>query len=437
MIDRVLGSLGQLTFAVDGWIILAAVLCAASCALVGSFLVLRQMSLMGDALSHAVLPGLAAAFLFTSGRESLPMFVGAVVAGVLTALFTEWVRGYGKVDEGASMGVVFTALFAIGLVLIVQAADHVDLDPGCVLYGSIEMTPLDLTTVAGVQAPRVVFTLGPVLLLNLAAVLLLFKELRITSFDPALASAMGINARFMHYLLMTLVAVTCVAAFESVGSILVVAMLVVPAATAHLLTDRLGWMIALAAAVGAACAALGHVAAVALPAAFGVSSVNSAGMIAATCGVAFASAVLLAPRHGLLGKARRRAALAARIAREDVLGSLLRREEQGVVATPADDLRRLNGRLGLRAARRLAGDGLLERAAAGFRLSDAGRAQARLLVRSHRLWESYLASEANVAPDHVHPSADRLEHVAHLTDPLDDALDRPSSDPHHRAIPRG
>lgn len=145
MLERVLHSLGQWNWSLDGWIIVAGILCAGAGALVGSFLVLRKMSMMGDAISHAVLPGLAVAFLITDSRASLPRDVsyGVAVVGVLTAMFTEWIRGFGKVDEGASMGVVFTVLFAFRCCLVVQAADHVDLDPGCVLSGAMESTPLD------------------------------------------------------------------------------------------------------------------------------------------------------------------------------------------------------------------------------------------------------------------------------------------------------
>jgi len=165
-------ALSTWSWALDGWIVAAGVLCAVASALLGNFLVLRRMSLLGDAISHAVLPGLAAAFFLSGSRSSLPMFLGAVLVGVLTALFTEWIRGIGRVDEGASMGVVFTSLFALGLVMIVQAADHVDLDPGCVLYGAIEMTPLDTVFVAGYDVPRAVVMLGVVTAVNAAFVLL-------------------------------------------------------------------------------------------------------------------------------------------------------------------------------------------------------------------------------------------------------------------------
>jgi manganese/zinc/iron transport system permease protein len=308
-----LESLSDWSWALDGWIIAAGALCALSCALLGPYLVLRRMSMMGDAISHAVLPGLAIAFLVTDSRASLPMFAGAAIVGLLTALFTEWIRSFGKVDEGASMGVVFTGLFALGLVLVVQAADKVDLDPGCVLYGAIEMTPLDTATIGAWEVPRVVLTLGSVSALNLLFVVCFYKELKITSFDPALATTLGINARLMHYLLMTLVAITAVAAFESVGSILVVAMLVVPAATAHLLTDRLSVMLVLSVLLGIASAVLGHVGAIAGPAAFGYESTNTAGMMALAAGLLFALAALAGPRHGILSKLFHRGRLSADI----------------------------------------------------------------------------------------------------------------------------
>ncbi len=308
MIDRMMESLRYFEWSLDGWIIVAGVLCAVASALLGPFLVLRRMSMMGDAISHAVLPGLAVAFILTDSRASLPMFIGAAIVGVLTAVFTEWVRGFGKVDEGASMGVVFTVLFAIGLVMVVQAADSVDLDPGCVLYGAIEMTPLDTVTIAALDVPRVVVTLGSVCLLNLLCVVLFYKELKISSFDPALATTLGIRASFMHYLLMTLVAVTAVASFESVGNILVVAMLIVPAAAAYLLTNRLLVMIVLSVLIGALSGVFGHLGAIAVPAAFGYQSTNTAGMMAVAAGVLFSVAGILSPKYGIVAALRRRRA---------------------------------------------------------------------------------------------------------------------------------
>lgn len=299
-------------YAIDTWIVIVGMLTAVSCALLGNFLMLRKMSMMGDAISHAVLPGLAIAFLVTGARASFTMFIGAAIVGVLTAVFTQWISRFGKVDQGASMGIVFTTLFAMGLVLIVQAADHVDLDAGCVLYGAIELTPLDVvwrTELLGltVNLPRAVVVLAPVCLMNAVFVILFFKELRISSFDPELASTMGINAERMHYLLMTLVAITTVAAFEAVGSIIVIAMLIVPAATAHLLTDRLHCMVWASVGLAMLSAVLGHVFAISLPGWLGldhnlVNATSTSGMMAVAAGLVFTVALFLAPKHGIWAK---------------------------------------------------------------------------------------------------------------------------------------
>jgi manganese/zinc/iron transport system permease protein len=289
----------------DTWIVVVGALCAVACALPGCFLVLRGMSMMGDAISHAVLPGLAIGFLVTGSRASLPMFIGAAVVGVLIAVFTQWVSKFGRVDRGAAMGIVFTTLFALGLLLIVRAADKVDLDPGCVLYGAVEMTPLDVgleTEVFGtlLEIPRAAVVLGSILLVNLGLILLLYKELNISSFDPELATVCGINATRMHYLLMSMVAVTTVASFEAVGSIIVIAMLVVPSAAAYLLTHRLSTMLGFSAVFAVLAALLGHLGALTVPAWFGFQSTSTSGGMAVAAGLLFLLAWILAPHEGLL-----------------------------------------------------------------------------------------------------------------------------------------
>ncbi|MEM0965247.1 MAG: metal ABC transporter permease [Verrucomicrobiota bacterium] len=291
----------------DSWIVAIGALCAVACSLPGCFLVLRRMSMMGDAISHAVLPGLAIAFLVSGSRASVIMFVGAAIVGVLTAVFTQWISSWGKVDRGASMGIVFTTLFALGLLLIVQAASHVELDAGCVLYGALELTPLDVVAEISVgstilEVPRAFIVLGIVALLNLFLVILFFKEFRLSSFDPSLGDTIGVSSGLMHYLLMTMVAVTTVASFEAVGSIIVIAMLVVPAATAQLLTDRLGWMLPISAVLGMVAAAAGHIMALTVPVWFGFEDTNTSGMMAVAAGLLFLAAFVLSPRYGLLSK---------------------------------------------------------------------------------------------------------------------------------------
>jgi manganese/zinc/iron transport system permease protein len=427
----------------DTWIVITGALCAGSCALLGNFLVLRRMSMMGDAISHAVLPGLAMAFVLTGSRASLSMFIGAAVVGVLTAIFTEWIRHLGKVEESAAMGVVFTSLFALGLLLIRQTADHVDLDPGCVLYGAIEFTPFDRISVAGMEVPRAAAVLSCVLLLNVCCVVIFYKELKISSFDPGLATTLGINARAMHYLLMTLVAVTTVAAFESVGSILVVAMLIVPGATAHLLTDRLSSMLVVSLVLAGLTSVLGHAGAIMVPPWFGFDDTSSTGTMAVVTGLLFLVTMLVAPRHGVFSKMWRRMQLSLQIAREDVL-SLLWRLEESNYRNPELSLRKLLhdvfgvgpviSRLALASLER---QGLIAQDAEGYRLTAASRDNARQLVRTHRLWETYLAKYLHLPADHVHAPADRVEH--YTSEPMAEALTAElrehEADPHGHPIP--
>ncbi len=428
----------------DTWIVVAGILSAVACTLPGNFLVLRKMSMMGDAISHAVLPGLAIAFLITGSRSDIAMFVGAAVVGLLTALFTQWVNHFGKVDESASMGVVFTTLFAIGLVIIVRAADHVDLDPGCVLYGAIELVPLDTTHVLGFDIPRVVSALAIVLIINTLFVILFFKELRITSFDPGLAMTLGVNAHVMHYSLMSIVAVTTVACFESVGSILVIAMLIVPPATAYLLTDRLSIMVPLSATIAALCAVLGHFLAVLGPnwIGYGNISTNTAGMMSVVSGLLFVLTLLVAPRHGVLSRLIRQKSLGMTILREDVLGLMYRLEEhdehRSIVAP-----RLLKDALGIGPiTRRFAMHGLARkhwvlRRDGHYEITEAGREKARNLVRSHRLWESYLHRHLQLLPDHLHPTANRLEHITDkvMQERLAEGTQQADRDPHGSEIP--
>ncbi|HBE68838.1 MAG TPA: iron ABC transporter [Planctomycetaceae bacterium] len=450
----------------DGWIVLAAVLCALAASLLGNFLVLRRMSMLGDAISHAVLPGLAVAFFVSESRNSLPMFVGAVIVGTLTAFFTQWIHRVGRVDEGASMGVVFTSLFALGLLLIVQAADNVDLDPGCVLYGSIELTPFHKVGFFGWEVPAAVRTLGVVTCINLLFVGVFYKELKIASFDPALATSLGFNSAFIHYLLMVLVAVTAVASFESVGNVLVVAMFVVPPATAALLTRRLSIMILLSGVVAVCSACLGHVAAILVPAQFGFESTTTAGMMAVMTGIFLSIAALFSPSHGILVRFVRRKFLSLRILGDDIVALLYRFEEPdrrdaatlghaanvarrsptnagtdaGVQELPMHELRRLLlcGQTSLMiAAQRLRARGELRITNSQFALTDAGRARAQNLVRSHRLWEQYLREHAGVPASRVHGVAEQIEHFTdqELRERLDAETNEPAVDPHGRPIP--
>jgi manganese/zinc/iron transport system permease protein len=426
----------------DTWIVVTGALSASACALLGNYLVLRKLSMMGDAISHAVLPGLALAFLITGSRDSLPMLVGATAIGVLTAFLVQALFRLSELEKGATMGVIFTTFFALGLILIRQAADHVDLDPGCVLYGAIELTPLDVYVLMGMEIPRAALTNLGMLVVNLLFVGGFYKELKITSFDPALATTLGINASFLHYALMTLVAATTVAAFESVGSILVIAMLIVPAATAHLLTDRLGTMLVLSTLIAALAAFLGHLGAITVPTWFGFSDTSTAGMMGVTAGGIFLLTFLLAPRYGVISRMLRQWQLSFKIVADDVLGFLYRYDE---LKSPQDKAIQLSDlKKALKAGRslwpaiwQLKHQGTIRQSASSVLPTEKGLAQGARLVRSHRLWESYLCDAFQMCAADVHALAHDLEHFtdASMSAELARQSGEPTLDPHDRLIP--
>ena len=268
----------------DGWIILVTSLVAMICAIPGSFLLVRRQAMLGDAISHSVLPGIAIGFLISGDRGGGWMLIGAIIAGLTTAVLTQFLKGIAGVDRGAALGVVFSTLFALGLLLIVQIADSVDLDPACVLYGQVELVPLDLVEFAGIEVPRVVPSLLAVLVAMSVVIGAIWKELLVVSFDVATAEAQGVPATTVNQILMALTAAACVVAFEAVGSILVVSLLITPAAIARLITSRFQRLMVIAALIGVAASILGHLEAIAGPSIlFGHhASVSTAGMTAVT-----------------------------------------------------------------------------------------------------------------------------------------------------------
>lgn len=243
------------------WIVLMGFFVTASCGLIGNYLILRRMALVGDAISHSVLAGIAGVIVFTGHLHVSGLFIGALISGVLTAVLIEVIHRYSRVKQDAAIGITFTSLFALGVILISQQAGDVHIDEECVLYGEIAFVPLDQTKL--VVAPALasalkhlpgaevyvtghqlvlatdVIRMGIVTVLVALLIWAFYKELLVSSFDPGLAFSLGINANVVHYGLMSLLSVVVVSAFESVGAILVVAMLILPGATAHLLSARL------------------------------------------------------------------------------------------------------------------------------------------------------------------------------------------------------
>ena len=290
----------------DFWIILTGALVASSCALLGCFLILRKMAMIGDAISHAVLPGIVIAFLISGSRASIPMLIGAALVGVFTTFLIEFISKKAKMQNDAAIGLVFTFLFAVGIIMLTVFADKMDLDADCVLHGEILFVPLDLLSTGTFLdfVPRNIWILLVVFVLVIVSLFFGYKGFLITTFDPFYAVSVGISAAVWHYVLMTLVSVVTVVSFESVGAILVVAFLVVPAATAYLLTDNLKWMLVISVGVGIISSIGGYVLATLLD-----SSIPGAMTVA--LGFIFMLTFLFAPNYGVIGKMLFRSSVAS------------------------------------------------------------------------------------------------------------------------------
>lgn len=279
----------------EATILITAILVAVSCASIGTFLVLRQMAMMSDAISHSVLLGIVIAVFMVGGREVISVIVGGVLVGILTVSLVELLYRTRKLKEDSAIGIVFPALFAIGVILVSQAG-NIHIDAQHVLYGAIEFSPFDvLYWDDSNMGPRSFWVLGVLAAANMVFIGLLYKELKISTFDGALAAALGLMPGLIHYLLMVMVATTAVVAFESVGAILVIALFIVPASAAYLLTDKLPHMLGLSIGLGAASAILGYIVAVA-------ADVSIAGSMATFAGVIFGVVWVVAPRRGLISR---------------------------------------------------------------------------------------------------------------------------------------
>jgi len=292
-------------------IILVSSLIAISCSILGCFLILRKMAMVGDAISHAVLPGIVIAFLISGSRDSIFMILGASVIGIFTTFLIEFFHKKAKLQTDAAIGVTFTWLFALGIILLSVFAGQIDLDQDCVLYGEIAYVPIDLwITKSGINmGPQALYISGFMLMVNIIFVRVGFKQLYLTTFDPSFAATIGISVTLWHYLLMGAVSMTTVASFESVGAILVVALLVAPPATAYLLTDNFKKMLLISSVIGIVISITGYYLAVYLDG-------SIAGAVVTMAGILFGLAFFFSPKEGILLKKHQQKKEAAKLSQQ-------------------------------------------------------------------------------------------------------------------------
>lgn len=281
-------------------IALVAVAAGLACSLAGVFLVLRKLSMVADAISHAVLPGLVAGYVLANGPNLLLGFLGAVASGLLTVFLVETLSNTRRVTGDTAIGLVFPAMFALGVYVITRYFPNLHIDTDAVLFGEIAFAPFDTLVLGGRDlGPVSLWVLGGLGVFNALVLASLYKELKIATFDAALAATLGFAPVVLHYVLMSVVAVTTVGAFSAVGAVLAVALIVVPAVTASLLTKRLGHLIAVSMAIGAGSALAGYGLAT-------LWNVSISGMMATTLGAVFCLALLFSPSEGLVSQWSRR-----------------------------------------------------------------------------------------------------------------------------------
>lgn len=275
-------------------ILIIGITVAVSCALPGVFLILNSMSMMIDSISHTALLGIVLAFFVTGDLSSPYLVLGATFMGLFTVYISETLKNTRLLSEEASIGVVFPLLFSLAIILIARYADSVHIDTDAVLLGELTLAPFDRITINGVDAgPRAMYTSGLTLVINILVIAMLFKELKVSTFDPFFAGVSGLYPGLIRYILMTVVSFTAVSSFESAGSILVIAFMITPGAAAYLITGKLHMMLILSAIFAAISAAAGVALAIAL-------DISIAGSMAVCLGVLFMAVFLFEPKCGFI-----------------------------------------------------------------------------------------------------------------------------------------
>lgn len=408
-----------------------------SCSWLGCFLILQGQALLGDALSHTVLLGLVLAVLWTGSMGSGTLLLAAVFTAVVTALMIQLVSRASRVKEDAATGIVFTTLFALGVVLLSSLAPRLHLDAQHALYGNLDFVAVgERVSLLGLGVPLAVWQMGAVCLVLFGLLLVCYRPLLITGFDPALARSMGLAVPLVQGGFLVALATTVVGAFSSVGAILVVGLLTAPPATGFLLSRRLPGMLLWSSLAGVVASVVG------LHLADWLDVTTAPTMVVVACAL-FGLAFLAAPDSGVLWKFLRRGRLWMRTGQENLVRLLLKMQSRSPDSTPrSDELSKELGRSRLSLAlwvAQLRWKGWIARVGArGVVLTQRGAEEARRLDRAHRLWEAYLVQHVGLPLDHVHPSAEELEHLLDdaLLARLDDVLGHPETDPHGSQIPR-
>lgn len=399
------------------------------CGLMGAFLVVRKLALMGDALSHAVLPGVALGFLWGMTKDPVAIFIGASMAGLLGAGTVQLISQTTRHKEDAALGFVLASFFGLGICLFTMIQNL----PG----GSKSGLDKFMFGQAAALGRGDVLLLAAVTTLAIGALLAFYKEYTLASFDAGFTRSLGLPVQIFHYSFMLLLAFAIVSSLQAVGVVLVSAMLVIPAATAFLLTDRFGLMLLLSATIGLCSGAMGSFFS------FVGRNLPTGPFMVLAAAAFFTAALFLGPRHGILSRWWRQRSRTARIRRENTLKAIyhvleddaFRRE---AVSLPAlAERRRETMEETQRQLTEVRRSGLVTMFDDAVAFTPAGWQRACEIVRNHRLWELYLTNAAQIAADHVHDDAEIIEHILgeETVRQLEKRLNYARRDPHGKLIP--
>ncbi|MCA9447431.1 MAG: metal ABC transporter permease [Candidatus Omnitrophica bacterium] len=400
-----------------------------NCGLLGSYMVVRRLSMIGDTIGHAVLPGVCLGYLFAGTRAPLPIFIGAIISGVAASFLLSAIVSTTRIPKDAAMGIVLSSFFGFGIVLLT----YIQRQPG----GNKSGLDKFLFGQSAAFSMQDLILMGTVTFFVIATLWFLHKEMLCFSFDSAYASTIGVPTRLIHFLQMTCLSFAIVVGIQAVGVVLVSAMLITPAATAYLVRERLPQMLRISAILGMMAGAFGT-----------YCSFLSTGLPTGPFIVVFATLIfiptyLFAPRHGVLRKWWRNRSSRLRTARENTLKSIFHIfEKEGFVTEQVGVLelahqRRQSEEEVQASIKELERSGFATQSGDQLVLTPEGYRRACEIVRNHRLWELYLVKNADIAADHVHDDAERIEHVLshEIIHELEKELEFPDTDPHGKPIP--
>lgn len=403
--------------------LIAASVVGITCGILGCFVILRRMALIGDALSHAILPGVVVGFMLF-GHNPLAIFAGAVLAGLLTSAIITWIQRNSITKDDASIGIVFTAMFALGIIGIswLTKKQGIHLDMKDFLFGNV----------LGVSDADLWLT-GLIGLYVIASITLFFKYFFITTFDPLLALTIGISVSVVHYFLMFLLSLTIVASLQSVGVILVVAMLIIPSSTAYLLTEKLKIMVILSGVLGFISATVGFLLAA-------IYETTPGPAMTLTGSFLFGIALLFSPKRGVIVKFFSKLRKKYIIQQQDLLKLIYKHNKEHFLTfdqIKSEAIFISKGFLKIH-LKHLNYHKHIIYNENKIKLTQSGVHEADILIRAHRVWESYLVNQMNIPMDKIHASAEVLEHVLprEFVDEIEKDLGYPKNDPHGSPIPK-